>query len=151
MPAETSDKAVVLFRNRSREFSRTSLRSYAERLRDEVTGGRAFVCLLASDAELRRLNRDFRKKDYATDVLSFPAAEANGSLGEIAISIQRARVQAKEQQHDIADEVRILMLHGVLHLIGMDHEADSGEMARAERKWRKRYGLPVGLIERVSA
>ena len=151
MPAETSDKAVVLFRSRCREFSRTSLRSHAESLQDEVTGGRAFVCLLASDAELRRLNRDFRKKDYATDVLSFPAAEANGSLGEIAISIDRARVQAKAQQHDIADEVRILMLHGVLHLIGMDHEADSGEMARAERKWRKRYGLPVGLIERVSA
>ena len=151
MPAQSSKKAVVLFRQSSRELSRTSLRAYAGKLQSEVADGRSFVCLLADDAELRRLNRDFRKQDYATDVLSFPEAEANGFLGEIAISLDRARVQANEHEHDTADEIRILMLHGVLHLMGMDHDVDSGEMARAERKWRKRFGLPDGLIERVSA
>src|SRR5262249_46651496 len=134
-----------------RETSRASLRAFAEKLQAEVAGGRGFVCLLTDDPELRRLNREFRKKDYATDVLSFPAFEEGGSLGEIAVSLDRARAQAKEHGHSVADEIRILMLHGVLHLTGMDHEADSGEMARAERKWRKLYGLPVGLIERVSA
>jgi probable rRNA maturation factor len=151
MPAQSSKKAVVLFRQTSRDLSRTSLRAYAEKLQSEVAAGRSFVCLLADDAELRRLNRDFRKQDYATDVLSFPQAEGSGFLGEMAISLDRARVQAREHDHDTAGEIRILMLHGLLHLMGMDHEADSGEMGRAERKWRKRFGLPGSLIERVSA
>jgi len=151
MPALTSEKAVVLFRHPSRGLARTSLRAFAATLQREVAGGRVFICLLSGDAELRRLNREFRKKDYPTDVLSFPAAQLNGSLGEIAISLSRARIQAEEQGHDIDSEIRILMLHGVLHLLGMDHENDSGEMARAERKWRRHFELPAGLIERVSA
>jgi probable rRNA maturation factor len=151
MPAPTSEKAVILFRHPARGVARTSLRAYAEKLQSEVAGGRAFVCLIAGDTELRRLNRDFRKKDYPTDVLSFPAAEPNGSLGEIAISFDRARAQADDYKHEISDEIRVLMLHGVLHLMGMDHESDSGEMALAERKWRKHFGLPGGLIERVRA
>jgi probable rRNA maturation factor len=88
--------------------------------------------------------------DQATDVLSFPAAKANGVAGDIAISIDRARIQAAERGHSLSDELRILMLHGALHLAGMDHESDSGEMARAESRWRKRLGLPDGLIERSS-
>ena len=110
--------------------------------------GRTIACLIADDAELRRLNRQFRGKNYATDVLSFPAAEPNGLAGDIAISIDRARAQAAEHGHSLDDELRILMLHGALHLAGMDHETDSGEMARAEARWRKRLGLPGGLIER---
>jgi probable rRNA maturation factor len=145
MPVPSSEKAVLLFRQPSRGLPRTSLRVYAEKLQSEVARGRSFTCLLSDDAELRRLNRDFRKMDYATDVLSFPSAEAGEFLGEIAISVDRARAQAKEQDHDPADEIRILMLHGVLHLMGMDHEADSGEMARAERKWRKHFNLPNGF------
>ena len=71
-------------------------------------------------------------------------------LGDIAISLQRARAQAARYGHAIEKEIRILMLHGVLHLIGHDHESDSGRMARAEKRWRRALGLPGGLIERVS-
>ena len=70
-------------------------------------------------------------------------------LGDIAISLGRARAQAREFGHSIEQEVQILMLHGVLHLCGHDHEADSGAMARAEKRWRAKLGLPNGLIERV--
>jgi probable rRNA maturation factor len=97
---------------------------------------------------LRRLNRQFRKKDYATDVLSFPAHAADGVLGDIAISFDRVKQQAGERHHALSQEIGVLMLHGILHLMGMDHETDRGQMARAERKWRASLGLPSGLIER---
>jgi len=114
-----------------------------------VARGRSFCCLITTDRELRRLNRDFRKKDYGTDVLSFPAAKPNGFLGEVAISWPRAKRQAVEYGHGVEQEIELLMLHGVLHLLGMDHETDRGRMARAERKWREALGLPRGPIERV--
>ena len=82
-------------------------------------------------------------------LLSFPSGGKEGVLGEIAISLDRAREQAAEYGHDAAAEVRILMLHGLLHLLGMDHEQDNGEMTRTERRWRKRFGLPPALIERT--
>jgi probable rRNA maturation factor len=141
--------------------SSAALREFLDEITRRVARGRGVVCLITNDRELRRLNRQFLGKDYATDVLSFPAgdgvAEDRGSraphsvapqLGEIAISIDRAAVQAKEHGHSLADEVRILMLHGALHLAGFDHEKDSGEMRRAEARWRKRFSLPLGLIER---
>jgi probable rRNA maturation factor len=125
----------------------------------EVAQGRPFDCLIAGDADLRRLNREFLGKDYATDVLSFPGPDpqkrrvprpAPGPfLGDIAISFSRARAQARDFGHNTEQEVQILMLHGLLHLLGMDHTADSGRMARAEKRWRARLGLPTGLIERV--
>jgi probable rRNA maturation factor len=96
---------------------------------------------------LRRLNRTFRGKDYATDVLSFPSED----MPELAISFDRAAAQASELGHSVEEELRILMLHGLLHLAGMDHETDAGSMARAETRWRKRLGLPSGLIERAHA
>ncbi len=114
-----------------------------------MTRGRVVGCLITDDRELRRLNRQFRGKNYATDVLSFPSADTANGLGEIAISVDRAAAQAAEHGHSITDELRILMLHGALHLAGFDHEKDSGEMARAENRWRKRLGLPSGLIERA--
>jgi probable rRNA maturation factor len=82
-------------------------------------------------------------------VLSFPAGQANGFLGEIAISFPAARRQADEYGVRIEQEIEVLMLHGVLHLVGLDHETDGGRMARAESKWRTALGLPAGLIERV--
>ena len=106
--------------------------------------------LLTSDAELKRLNRAFRGKNKATDVLSFPApAEAEGVAGDLAVSLDTALRQAEEHGHTLRDEVRILLLHGVLHLAGEDHEADAGEMAARERELRKKLRLPAGLIERV--
>jgi probable rRNA maturation factor len=132
---------------------RRPVERFASRLQTEVTRGRLFDCVITSDAELRRLNREFRGEDQATDVLSFPAEPASGSgglyLGDLAISLPRARSQAREFGHDISQEIQILMLHGVLHLLGMDHETDRGKMARAEKRWRARLGLPNSLIERA--
>ena len=150
------DDIPLLFHTSShtaRRVDRNELRDFLGELTRRVARGRTITCMIAHDAEVRRLNRFFRGKDQATDVLSFPPANANAMAGrvagDIAISIDRARLQAAERGHSLADELRILMLHGALHLAGMDHESDSGEMARAESRWRKRLGLPDGLIERA--
>ena len=141
---------LVLFRRAPADLNRRALKEFARTLRDLVAGGREFHCLISDDRELRRLNRQFLGADYATDVLSFPLG-LNGLLGELAISADRAAAQAREFGHSRLDEIRILMLHGVLHLAGMDHENDNGRMARVERRWRHAMGLPAGLIERVKA
>ena len=95
------------------------------------------------------LNKRFRGKKGTTDVLSFLPANAN-PLGDIAISLGRARQQARDLGHSTEDEIRILLLHGVLHLMGYDHETDEGRMQRAEQRWRTKLGLPTGLISRVA-
>jgi probable rRNA maturation factor len=107
--------------------------------------------LLAGDRTLRRLNRTYRGKDKATDVLSFPSAEelAGEHGGDLAISLDTAKRQAEEHGHTLRDEVRVLLLHGLLHLSGMDHETDRGEMAERESALRGRLRLPNGLIARV--
>ena len=138
----------VTFRRAPASLRKAPIVKFARALQRDVTRGRAFDTLITGDTELRRLNRDFRGKDYATDVLSFPAAET-GFLGDVAISLGRARAQAREFGHPVEQEVQILMLHGVLHLLGHDHETDSGAMARAEKRWRSRLDLPNGLIERA--
>jgi probable rRNA maturation factor len=148
MPA---DDDPLIFRRVRLRLPRVRLRAFAERLRDEVAGRRGFCCLLADDRELRRLNRQFLGKDYPTDVLSFPEPGPDDFLGELAISVERAREQAQLLDHSVEEEIKILMLHGVLHLLGMDHEKDRGRMARAETRLRKKLGLTAGLIERVRA
>lgn len=125
------------------------LRSFARALSDRVVNGRFYTCVITDDAELRRLNSVFLGHDYATDVLSFPSANATGGLGEIAISVERAESQAREFGHGRSEEIQILMLHGLLHLAGMDHECDAGEMGQAERKWRAEFDLPSNLISRA--
>lgn len=139
----------LIFRIATRGISRRQISAFAKQLEAGVAGSRPFGCLVTSDLELRRLNRDFRKEDHATDVLSFPAADSSDFLGDVAISFPRARQQAADHGHSVEQEIEILMLHGVLHLLGMDHETDRGQMARAESKWRAALGLPRGLIERV--
>ncbi len=141
--------STVTFRRIPADVRPRAIQSFARKLEREVAKGARFDCLVTGDAELRRLNAQFRGKDYATDVLSFPGAE--GHLGDLAISAARAKTQAREFGHSTEDELRILMLHGVLHLLGMDHETDNGRMARAERRWRRELGLANGLIERVGA
>ncbi len=139
--------STVTFRRVPADFGRRGIERFARRLQVEVAQGRPFDCLIAGDAELRRLNRQFLGHDYPTDVLSFPGAGPH--LGDIAISFPRARAQARAFGHDTGQEIRILMLHGLLHLMGMDHATDGGRMARVEKRWRARLGLPTGLIERV--
>jgi probable rRNA maturation factor len=121
----------------------------AVRLRGEVS------VLLTTDAGIRRLNRLFRGIDRSTDVLSFPApalpTSAEPVAGDLAISVPTARRQAAEHGHSLSAEIKILMLHGLLHLAGYDHHADSGQMGRRERLLRNRLKLPQGLIERAGA
>lgn len=115
--------------------------------------------LLADDATLKRLNKTFRGKNKATDVLSFPAGpstvffgepDAPELAGDLAVSLETAARQAARFGHTLGDEVRILLLHGLLHLAGFDHENDQGEMAAQETELRKKLGLPTGLIARAS-
>ena len=114
--------------------------------------------LLTGDDHIRQLNRDFRRKNKPTDVLSFPAPEIPGlkpglksaPVGDLAISVETAARQADGLGHPLASELKILTLHGLLHLAGYDHETDSGEMARKEALLRKRLGLASGLIERTA-
>ena len=113
------------------------------RLKGQVT------VLLTTDRRIRQLNREFRGKDKATDVLSFPADPGPEKIaGDLAISVPTARKQATAHGHALAIEIRILILHGLLHLAGYDHEADTGQMARREQALRTRLALPSGLIER---
>ena len=139
--------ATLLFQHppNGNRIARRPLRSFLIDTARRITGDRAITCLITDDRHLESLNRQFRSKNAPTDVLSFPWE--NGG-GEIAISLDTAARQAAEFGHGLEQELRILILHGLLHLAGMDHETDSGEMARAEMKWRKRLGLAPGLIER---
>jgi probable rRNA maturation factor len=107
----------------------------------------AVVVALVSDARVQRLNARYRAKDTPTDVLSF-AAEEPGFLGEIVIASGVARRQARAAGHPVQVELRVLALHGLLHLLGYDHERDDGRMARVERRLRRKGGLREGLIER---
>jgi probable rRNA maturation factor len=141
---------LITCRRKPASLDLDSLESFAETLRKRVTRGREYHCLLTGDAELQSLNRQFRAKDEPTDVLSFPSGDTRERVGDIAISLARARVQAREWGHKLEDEVRILMLHGVLHLLGMDHESDHGEMRRAEMRWRRTLSLLNALTERAS-
>jgi probable rRNA maturation factor len=134
---------LITYRRKPATLDSSSLESFAEVLRERVARGSEFHCRITNDAELQSLNARYRGADYPTDVLSFEG-------GDIAISWQRAKAQAREWGHTIEDEIRILMLHGVLHLMGMDHETDSGRMRRAEARWRRKLGLPNGLIERAA-
>lgn len=129
---------------------RRTLKTFARVLADRLAAGRSFTCLITGDDELCRLNGAFLGHEYPTDVLSFPASAANGDLGEMAVSAERAAAQAAEFGHSRLDETRILMLHGLLHLLGMDHERDNGEMEAAEQRWRAEFGLPQTLITRAS-
>jgi probable rRNA maturation factor len=105
--------------------------------------------MVTHSREMRSLNSRFRGKNYATDVLSFsPPAMGNGFAGDIAVSLDVAARNARALGHSLAQEVQILVLHGILHLAGYDHEEDRGEMAERELRLRRRLGLPAGLIER---
>jgi probable rRNA maturation factor len=106
--------------------------------------------MLTNSREMRSLNARFRGKKQATDVLSFPPpAFGNGFAGNIAVSLDIAARNAKSLGHSVGQEVQILVLHGILHLAGYDHEGDAGEMAERERQLRRRFKLPTGLIERA--
>ena len=112
--------------------------------------------LVTRSSQVRSLNRRFRGSDKATDVLSFPALHVQNSLpkpvaGDVVISADIARDNAKRLGHSIENEVKILVLHGMLHLAGFDHERDGGQMARKESQLRRQLKLEPALIERTRA
>jgi len=141
-------RAMIMFRRRVAGVTAAALDRFAARAR-RCTGlkGKANV-LITGDAELRRLNRRFRHQDKPTDVLSFPSL--NGAAGDIAISAAMAARNARRLGHSTADELKVLLLHGFLHLAGYDHETDDGEMARQEARLRRTLGLPAALTERTA-
>jgi probable rRNA maturation factor len=169
---------VILERRKTKELSRLALARFANKAQ-RAAGLRGEVnILLTGDAEMRRLNLQFRRKDKPTDVLSFPTAPAGSSAsaagssasaagssasaagsaalpdsaaggGDIAISLAAARAQAVALGHDLLTEAKVLILHGMLHLAGHDHECDHGEMLRLETKLRDELHLNAGLIERT--
>jgi probable rRNA maturation factor len=150
----SSDGSTLLFRALPAELrlsaeEKRTLKAFFRNLCNRLAEPRSVVCLIADDRELQRLNLQFLGRDYPTDVLSFPSDDKQPALGEIAISVERAAAQAAEFGHTRVDEIRILMLHGVLHLTGLDHERDRGEMAQAERKWCAEFELPSTLTERA--
>jgi probable rRNA maturation factor len=145
---------VVILRKKIVRMNAATLERFVLRARRCVRLTQTVNVLVTSSAEMRSLNRQFRGADKPTDVLSFPPSTvANGrsqSLpGELAISLDIARENAQRLGHSLADEVKILTLHGILHLAGFDHEKDHGEMARKESQLRSQLKLESGLIERV--
>jgi probable rRNA maturation factor len=155
---------MIWNRQRAVRVARQPLEEFLRRVEKglHLAGSDVTVCLV-SDAEMTRLNEAFRKKKGPTDVLSFPADKkrrkrihtetpekhrrksvpgtTESYLGDIAIAPETARRYAKKNGRSLGDELRVLMLHGVLHLLGYDHEADRGEMNHIEQKMRRRFGL----------
>jgi probable rRNA maturation factor len=128
------------------------LRSFLSNAKSAVKLQGEVSVLLATDDSIRKLNKSFRKKDKATDVLSFPTEpDMTGGpklAGDLAVALGVASKQAEEHGHALLVEIKILLLHGLLHLAGYDHETDTGQMARKESALRKQLNLPVGLIQR---
>jgi probable rRNA maturation factor len=145
-----SPDAMVILHKPVPGLTELSLDRFVLRAR-RITGLRGRVTVLVtSSREMRRLNQRFRGKDKPTDVLSFPPAPlvAKGFAGDLAISAEIAAQNARRLGHSPAEEIKILSLHGVLHLRGYDHENDKGQMARREQQLRKQLGVPLALIER---
>ena len=132
-------------------LSKPALTRFLNRARSAIGLEGEVVVLLTSDAELKSLNRAYRGKNKPTDVLSFPTpAEISAQhAGDLAISIDTAARQAATYNHPVDTEVKILILHGLLHLSGEDHETDKGQMAAREAELRREFRLPNGLIERA--
>jgi probable rRNA maturation factor len=119
-----------------------SLRPWLEELtRDLAPEADSVTVRLISDREMRELNRVYRDRDRTTDVLSFPGEETpeGRHLGDVVVAVPTARRQAAARGHELQRELRTLLLHGLLHCLGYDHERDEGEMERVERRLRRRW------------
>jgi probable rRNA maturation factor len=147
MPANS----MVIARKQVGGLSAAALTRFSTRAANAVGLRGQVNILLTTNQEMKSLNLRFRGKNVATDVLSFPTSTSEwpaGFAGDIAVSVEMASKNASRLGHSAAEEVKILVLHGLLHLAGYDHERDHGAMARKEERLRTRLGLPVALIER---
>lgn len=151
MGTDSSD-GPCWYQNRQRavDIDDREVVAFLNRIAVDLAKRREFAVVVGSNAAIRTANRQFRGVSKTTDVLSFPDGE-DGRLGDILISACRAQTQATRYGLSVEDELKTLALHGVLHLLGYDHETDEGQMRAKETKLRKRYGLPSGLIERVES
>jgi len=143
-------ESAILFEASARGLNSKSLLTFVNSA-CRAAGLRGSVSVLISNSlRLRDLNFRHRAKNAATDVLSFPSGElGNGFAGDIVISHDIAAANAHALGHSLSEEIRILILHGILHLAGYDHENDHGEMEQKEAVLRNKMGLPTGLIERT--
>lgn len=145
---------MVIFQKKVVGVSEASLTRFVLRARRAVRLRGKVNVLVTGSSSMRTLNLRFRGKNKPTDVLSFPAFQPGGKgrsqfAGEIAISADIAAQNAMRLGHPTRQEVKILLLHGILHLAGMDHERDNGRMARKEAELRRALRLPAALIERA--
>lgn len=154
---EATEKDLVILQKKVEGLSGGTLARFILHARREAGLRGTVDVLVTGSAAVRSLNRQFRSKNKATDVLSFPALASSVAefprrskvAGEIAISADLAAQNAIRLGHSPAQEIKVLALHGILHLAGFDHERDNGEMARKEAKLRRALGLPAALIERA--
>jgi probable rRNA maturation factor len=151
--AKGAENSLVIFRKRVPGLSEVALAKFLGRAGRAARLRGAVHVLVTGSRELRALNSRFRGRDKPTDVLSFPPEPGFSQkfAGDVAISAEIAAQNARRLGHSAAEEVKILTLHGLLHLAGYDHERDRGQMARKEQALRKSLGLPLGLIERSGA
>jgi probable rRNA maturation factor len=146
---------VVVADGRGRQLNVPRLSTWLRRTAPSGVRGSVSIAIV-SDARLRALNARYRRVDHKTDVLSFPTdarpprVRATRFLGDIVIAKGVAGRQARAAGHSELTELRVLALHGLLHLLGYDHEVDEGRMRRAEQRLRRKGGLPAGLIERAT-
>jgi probable rRNA maturation factor len=146
-----SEGTLLLNRQRAERADWDEIRRFLHRLSARMSASGFTVCVL-SDAAIRRYNKQFRGLDKATDVLSFPAQEPREQseyLGDILISAETAQENARRFGLRLEEEIELLALHGVLHLLGHDHERDNGKMARLEQSWSRKLGLPQSLTGRA--
>jgi probable rRNA maturation factor len=144
-----SFRHVIILERALKGVSAASLTWFARRAQKLAGCPGQVNVLIAGNRRLQELNRVFRGKNRPTDVLSFTAQDENG--GDIAISADLARSNAARFRHSASDELRILILHGMLHLAGHDHDTDGGRMAKLEARLRSRLKLPGSLIERAAS
>jgi len=138
----------LINRQRARKINAKRWREFAEQALQTIDSTKQSVTIVfVSDAAIKKLNRQFRDKNYSTDVLSFPTkaedfeSDNQSHLGEVVISVERAAAQAKENGLTFSNEVEQLILHGLLHLSGYDHDTDNGEMSRLELRLRRKLGI----------
>lgn len=120
-------------------------KSFADSILSEIANGKTITVAFISDKKMAELNNQFRGKNYTTDVLSFPFEnefeDEETFLGDIVISVEQSQRQATENNLTLENEIEQLILHGILHLLGYDHETDNGEMNQLELQLREKFGV----------
>ncbi len=144
------ERKVIFLGQSTEAVSTRALSLFAAKARRALRLSGEVNVRITSNRELLELNRRFRRKEKPTDVLSFPSA-VRGLAGDIAISAEIAASNAADLGHSMETELKVLILHGMLHLAGYDHETDNGDMQARETKLRRQFKLPTGLIERVNS